>query len=115
MFQVYEYKGGTTHIHPWLSSMVNYAEPVKFQSFDVADGKFSLRLPSIQTGKIVSNKNCLRQFFNVFSFFFPPPAILHGPSADIQWRQSSVCTCVCVCVAADLKWWLNPHVNYSFE
>lgn len=38
MFQVYEYKGGTTHIHPWLSSMVNYAEPVKFQGFDVAEG-----------------------------------------------------------------------------
>lgn len=39
MFQVYEYKGGTNHIHPWLSSMVNYAEPVKFQGFDVAEGK----------------------------------------------------------------------------
>jgi hypothetical protein len=38
MFQVYEYKGGTNHIHPWLSSMVNYAEPVKFQGFDVAEG-----------------------------------------------------------------------------
>ena len=39
MFQVYEYKGGTTHIHPWLSSMVNYAEPVKFQTFKLAEGK----------------------------------------------------------------------------
>ena len=39
MFQVYEYKGGTTHIHPWLSSMVNYAEPVKFQTFEMAEGK----------------------------------------------------------------------------
>ncbi|XP_046642966.1 1-phosphatidylinositol 4,5-bisphosphate phosphodiesterase-like isoform X1 [Daphnia pulicaria] len=39
MFQVYEYKGGTNHIHPWLSSMVNYAEPVKFQGFDVAEEK----------------------------------------------------------------------------
>ena len=39
MFQVYEYKGGTTHIHPWLSSMVNYAEPVKFQTFELAEGK----------------------------------------------------------------------------
>lgn len=38
MFQVYEYKGGTNHIHPWLSSMVNYAEPVKFQGYDVAEG-----------------------------------------------------------------------------
>ena len=39
MFQVYEYKGGTNHIHPWLSSMVNYAEPVKFPGFDVSEGK----------------------------------------------------------------------------
>lgn len=39
MFQVYEYKGGTNQVHPWLSSMVSYAEPVKFQGFDVAEGK----------------------------------------------------------------------------
>lgn len=39
MVQGYEYKGGTTHIHPWLSSMVNYAEPVKFQTFEIAEGK----------------------------------------------------------------------------
>ncbi len=39
MFQVYEYKGGTSQVHPWLSSMVNYAEPVKFQGFDVSEGK----------------------------------------------------------------------------
>lgn len=38
LFQVYEYKGGTNHIHPWLSSMVNYAEPVKFPGFDVSEG-----------------------------------------------------------------------------
>ena len=39
IFQVYEYKGGTTRIHPLLSSLVNYAEPVKFQGFDIAEGK----------------------------------------------------------------------------
>lgn len=46
MFQVYEYKGGTNHIHPWLSSMVNYAEPVKFPGFDVSEGK---KVTSIST------------------------------------------------------------------
>ncbi|KAI4802337.1 hypothetical protein KUCAC02_020185 [Chaenocephalus aceratus] len=35
----YTYVGATTNIHPWLSAMVNYAQPVKFQSFDVAEGK----------------------------------------------------------------------------
>lgn len=35
----YQYTGATTHVHPYLSSMVNYAEPVKFQGFDVADEK----------------------------------------------------------------------------
>uniref|UniRef100_A0AAQ5XGM2 1-phosphatidylinositol 4,5-bisphosphate phosphodiesterase n=1 Tax=Amphiprion ocellaris TaxID=80972 RepID=A0AAQ5XGM2_AMPOC len=31
----YTYVGATTNIHPYLSAMVNYAQPVKFQSFDV--------------------------------------------------------------------------------
>lgn len=35
----YKYVGATTNIHPYLSAMVNYAQPVKFQSFDVAEGK----------------------------------------------------------------------------
>jgi len=35
----YRYTGATTNIHPLLSSMVNYAHPVKFQGFDIADGK----------------------------------------------------------------------------
>ncbi|MBN3271977.1 PLCB4 phosphodiesterase, partial [Polyodon spathula] len=35
----YTYVGATTNIHPYLSAMVNYAQPVKFQGFDVAEGK----------------------------------------------------------------------------
>lgn len=31
--------GATTNIHPYLSSLVNYAQPVKFQGFDVAEEK----------------------------------------------------------------------------
>lgn len=34
------YSGSTTNVHPWLSSMVNYAQPIKFQGFDKALGKF---------------------------------------------------------------------------
>lgn len=34
----YKYVGATTNIHPYLSTMVNYAQPVKFQGFDVAEG-----------------------------------------------------------------------------
>ncbi|XP_075154817.1 no receptor potential A isoform X2 [Haematobia irritans] len=30
------YSGSTTNVHPWLSSMVNYAQPIKFQGFDKA-------------------------------------------------------------------------------
>ncbi|XP_071056681.1 1-phosphatidylinositol 4,5-bisphosphate phosphodiesterase isoform X2 [Onthophagus taurus] len=33
------YTGSTTNVHPWLSSMVNYAQPVKFNSFEVAEQK----------------------------------------------------------------------------
>ncbi|KAF4532029.1 hypothetical protein B566_EDAN015008 [Ephemera danica] len=28
--------GSTTAVHPWLSSMINYAQPIKFQGFDKA-------------------------------------------------------------------------------
>lgn len=33
----YRYTGATLHIHPYLSSLVNYAQPIKFQGFDVAE------------------------------------------------------------------------------
>lgn len=34
-----QYTGSTTNVHPWLSSMVNYAQPIKFQTFEYADTK----------------------------------------------------------------------------
>lgn len=40
----YTYVGATTNIHPYLSAMVNYAQPVKFQSFDVAEGELWLHV-----------------------------------------------------------------------
>ncbi|XP_029449368.1 1-phosphatidylinositol 4,5-bisphosphate phosphodiesterase beta-4 [Rhinatrema bivittatum] len=33
----YKYVGATTNIHPYLSIMINYAQPVKFQGFHVAE------------------------------------------------------------------------------
>ncbi|XP_068219882.1 1-phosphatidylinositol 4,5-bisphosphate phosphodiesterase isoform X2 [Palaemon carinicauda] len=38
-FLYYQYTGATTHVHPVLSSYVNYCQPVKFQGFDVAEEK----------------------------------------------------------------------------
>ncbi|XP_047740285.1 1-phosphatidylinositol 4,5-bisphosphate phosphodiesterase [Hyalella azteca] len=38
-FQSYQYTGATTFVHPYLSSMVNYSQPVKFQGFDIAEEK----------------------------------------------------------------------------
>ena len=35
-----QYTGSTTNVHPWLSSMVNYAQPIKFQSFEEAESEF---------------------------------------------------------------------------
>ncbi|XP_051775236.1 1-phosphatidylinositol 4,5-bisphosphate phosphodiesterase beta-4 isoform X2 [Erpetoichthys calabaricus] len=35
----YKYVGATTNIHPYLSAMINYAQPVKFQSFDAAEDR----------------------------------------------------------------------------
>lgn len=39
---VQPYTGSTTNVHPWLSSMVNYAQPIKFQGFDVAEREFAV-------------------------------------------------------------------------
>ncbi|XP_046430266.1 1-phosphatidylinositol 4,5-bisphosphate phosphodiesterase-like isoform X1 [Neodiprion fabricii] len=38
-FELTPYTGSTTNVHPWLSSMVNYAQPIKFQGFSVAEQK----------------------------------------------------------------------------
>ncbi|CAL8111229.1 unnamed protein product [Orchesella dallaii] len=37
--QAAQYTGSTTNVHPWLSSMINYAQPIKFQGFDEAEAK----------------------------------------------------------------------------
>ena len=34
------YTGSATACHPLLSSMINYAQPVKFQTFEHAESKF---------------------------------------------------------------------------
>jgi phosphatidylinositol phospholipase C, beta len=34
------YSGSNTNVHPWLSSMINYAQPIKFQGFDAAISEF---------------------------------------------------------------------------
>ncbi|PIK62740.1 putative 1-phosphatidylinositol 4,5-bisphosphate phosphodiesterase beta-4 isoform X5 [Apostichopus japonicus] len=33
----YRYVGATTNIHPYLSKMINYAQPVKFQNFETSE------------------------------------------------------------------------------
>uniref|UniRef100_UPI00358EA491 1-phosphatidylinositol 4,5-bisphosphate phosphodiesterase beta-4-like isoform X2 n=1 Tax=Myxine glutinosa TaxID=7769 RepID=UPI00358EA491 len=35
----YKYTGATTNIHPYLSAMVNYVQPIKFQGFEQAQEK----------------------------------------------------------------------------
>jgi phosphatidylinositol phospholipase C beta len=36
-----QYTGSTLNVHPWLSSMINYAQPVKFAGFDIAESMSS--------------------------------------------------------------------------
>jgi len=50
----YQYTGATTNIHPLLSAMVNYVQPVKFQGFDIADGKHLMKY-YIQWSTILSS------------------------------------------------------------
>ncbi|KAI1302345.1 1-phosphatidylinositol 4,5-bisphosphate phosphodiesterase beta-4 [Halotydeus destructor] len=35
--QNYQYTGATVHVHPYLSSLVNYTQPLKFQGFEFAE------------------------------------------------------------------------------
>ena len=36
----YQHTGTSASTHPYLSAMVNYAQPIKFQGFDIAEGKY---------------------------------------------------------------------------
>ena len=52
----YHYTGATTNIHPYLSAMVNYTQPVKFQGFDVAEGKSNYMLSSSMGFVVIEGK-----------------------------------------------------------
>lgn len=38
--QAIQYTGSTMACHPFLSSMINYAQPIKFQSFETAESTY---------------------------------------------------------------------------
>ena len=42
-FLSYQYTGATSLVHPYLSNMVNYAQPIKFIGFDDARGEAMTR------------------------------------------------------------------------
>lgn len=42
LIQSYTYVAATTNIHPYLSSIINYAQAVKFLGFEEAEGKFCI-------------------------------------------------------------------------
>ncbi|VDP98111.1 unnamed protein product [Trichobilharzia regenti] len=71
MMAHYHYTGATSSIHPLLSSFINYAQPVKFQGFDIAEGKsndqVSFISPSLSLCLCVSQSPCL----SVVAFIFP--------------------------------------------
>jgi len=62
------YTGSTTNVHPWLSSMVNYAQPIKFPGFDVAERKWD----SLRIGLSRLYTECFALSLSTFSqFSFP--------------------------------------------
>lgn len=68
----YHYTGATTNIHPYLSAMVNYAQPVKFQGFDVAEGEIPISILLLfETAFWISNKDrfCHYNAISVESFY----------------------------------------------
>jgi len=50
--------GSTTNVHPWLSSMVNYAQPVHFNGFEAAASKKNLQVVEPQISKL---NRCFRE------------------------------------------------------
>lgn len=58
MLAQYHYTGATKTIHPLLSSMVNYAQPVKFQGFDVAEGQSGFCVPRFNPNSKGSRNVC---------------------------------------------------------
>lgn len=68
----YTYVGATTNIHPYLSAMVNYAQPVKFQSFDVAEGRLYLFLSQISSYLKIITMASFTQLFLCFRKEHPP-------------------------------------------
>lgn len=44
LIQSYTYVAATTNIHPYLSSIINYAQAVKFLGFMEAEGKFCISI-----------------------------------------------------------------------
>ncbi|KAJ6636088.1 1-phosphatidylinositol 4,5-bisphosphate phosphodiesterase [Pseudolycoriella hygida] len=62
------YTGSTTNVHPWLSSMINYAQPIKFQGFDVAESKLLLLLLQIDNLKCVIQLRKKNIHHNMSSF-----------------------------------------------
>lgn len=92
----YTYVGATTNIHPYLSAMVNYAQPVKFQSFDVAEGRLISALPisDIYTENIYTK------------WFFPP---------HFSILQKETSTTTCPLLTSLLVWatWRPTPLNLS--
>lgn len=68
----YEHRGATTTVHPYLSAMVNYAEPVKFQRFDLSEGltSFNLNLHADICASVFyvscQIKDCIYAFFVIY-------------------------------------------------
>lgn len=79
-FLYYQYTGATTHVHPVLSSYVNYCQPVKFQGFDVAEGNILCSQGS--DCMLASLRSVHRQI------------ILNSISA----KDSRVCVCMYICI-----------------
>lgn len=77
-----QYTGSTTNVHPWLSSMINYAQPIKFQSFDEAERKYQVF--TAKKGSISSVTFFLPGFFYLILFLVPctltAAIVCHSPT-----------------------------------
>lgn len=69
------YTGSTTNVHPWLSSMINYAQPIKFVAFNVSEREYIfIALPVFLF--LLVYLECFSFFFLCYREKYPPQYVI---------------------------------------
>ena len=95
----YTYTGATTNIHPYLSAMVNYAQPVKFSGFDVAEGTDNARITITTRARTLSTNviKYLSLWFYHLNYLYDTLNVVKNISYVFITLEMIYCVSVRVC------------------